>query len=175
VIVVEIRRAELDAREACREGLRLFDAIAGLAGTPGLLCVEWSPLAQVWLGAAGPLFAFWLYEQGLVPQVSLRGADLGGADLRGAYLRGAYLGAADLGGADLGGADLRGADLRGADLRGADLRGAYLRGAYLGAADLRGADLRGADLRGAFRRDEDAAIDGWTARSGILRRMEPQS
>lgn len=46
------------------------------------------------------------------------------------------------------------------DLRSADLRG----------ADLRSANLCGADLGGALRRSDDAQIEGYEIRDGILRR-----
>ena len=146
MIIVRLTRAELVQADACEEGLELFDDVAEMAGTPGELTVEWTSLAAVWLVSVEPDFAGWLYRVGLLPQISLSGADLRGAYLRGADLRGAYL---------------RGADLRGADLRGADLRGAYLRG-----ADLSGAYLRGADLSGAYLRSGDPVPEGWRLHGG---------
>lgn len=61
----------------------------------------------------------------------LSGADLRGANLFGADLSGAYLNAADLGGADLIYANLEGADLYGSNLTDTDLRYAYMRDANL--------------------------------------------
>lgn len=138
MIYVYLSRKTLVRYEACSEGLALFDSLAKAQGRKDRVRVRWSPLAQVWLARDYPGFSAWLFDHGLIPRVSLRGADL-----RGAYLSGA---------------DLSGAYLRGADLRGADLSG----------ADLSGADLNGADLNGAERYNWDTRVDGWRVESGIL-------
>ena len=161
---VWLDRAELVARGVCPEGLALFDSIARIQGRSKKVRLVWTPLSCVWLSRT---YLWWLWQHGLVPMCSVRGADLRGAYLRGADLRGAYLRGADpallveygayLRGADLRGATLTDANLTGANLTGADLRGANLRGAYLRGANLTGANLTGADLRGA-----DQIPAGWT-------------
>ena len=186
-ITVRLSRADLERAGACDSGLALFDALLahqseerarhvspdGRSRRPRRplrhLRVRWTSTHQIWLAALIPGFSRWLYERGLIPQISLaganirganleganlEGANLRGANLRGAYLEGAYLEGANLEGAYLGSAYLGGAYLGGAYLGGADLRGAYLGGAYLRGADLGGAYLGGADLRGA-RADAD--------------------
>jgi hypothetical protein len=99
----------------------------------------------------GPLKKYWAWcvVNGLLPNLSMRRADLRVANLSGADLDSADLTGADLYHANLRRTDLRRADLRNADLFSANLRGADLRGADLRFADLRYADLRDADLRGA--------------------------
>ena len=94
-------------------------------------------------------FLGWGWRNNVLPQWSMRGADLSWADLRGA--------------------DLRGADLREANLSWANLRWADLCGADLCGANLSGADLRGADLRWAW---STIAVDGWDLIDGRLRRAE---
>ena len=154
---VWLDRAELVARGACPEGLALFDSIARIQGRSKKVRLVWTPLSCVWLSRT---YLWWLWQHGLVPMCSVRGAYLRGADLRGAYLRGA----------DPALLVEYGAYLRGADLRGANLTDANLTGANLTGADLRGAALRGADLYGADRPTDPPA--GWTPdASGYLRRM----
>ena len=109
-ITLTLLRADLEAEDACEDGLALYDELSDGAES---ITLEWTLLAQLWL-ARDCEHAGWLRDVGLIPAVSAPGAYLGGA-----YLGGAYLGGAYLRGADLGGAYLRGAYLRGADLRGA--------------------------------------------------------
>ena len=163
---IYLRRSDLVTKNACREGLALFDAVAKLRGKRERIRLEWSPLAYVWLARGG--FSRWLFAHGMAPMPNLRGAYLRGADLSGAHLRGADLRGAHLRSANLYGADLRSANLYGADLSSADLRGADLRGAYLSGADLSGADLSGADLSGAYRASDPPV--GWRVAAGRLER-----
>jgi hypothetical protein len=159
MITVFITRDELVLHEACDDGLAMFDAIAHLAGTPGIVAVaEWTRLHSVWAIFTCSSFALWCEDEGIIPRANLRYADLRGANLSDADLRGA---------------DLRGANLGGAYLGGADLRGAYLGGANLSDADLSGANLSDAYLSGAYR-GSLPAIPGWrTLANGYLERDEP--
>jgi len=160
MIQVSIRRSELVAEGACSDGLALYDSILahqnehrGRRGLPARdrLVMRWSRLHTLMIATSHPGFHAWCVEHGILPQASLRSANLVGANLRGASLVGANLRSANLDGADLRGADLRGASLVGANLRSANLRG----------ASLVGADLLGANLRGAKRGWHNAPIDGW--------------
>lgn len=153
--VVCVTLAELDRLDACTEsgGRELLSAISALQhgeDTGEVIVPEWTPTHSAWLAWAYPALSAWLVEEGVVPQIDLRGADLGGTHLRGA---------------DLYGADLRLANLEGADLEGADLRWANLRGVDLGRANLEGADLEGAD-----RSDTDSPVPGWEVVHGRMRR-----
>lgn len=85
-VTLRLTRTVIASHKACQQGLELFDAIA----PSGLLELEWTPLAMVWLAVAQPQFAEWLYHAGLIPW-SLRDADLSGLDLRSAWLHGAKL------------------------------------------------------------------------------------
>jgi uncharacterized protein YjbI with pentapeptide repeats len=100
MLILKLTRAEIAEKNACADGLALFDEIA----PDGLIETEWTPLHALWLAAGSPGYAGWLREVGLVPAVYLRYANLRYANLRGA----------DLSDADLSGADLSDADLRGA-------------------------------------------------------------
>ena len=93
----------LDRAGACDEGI---DFARDLLGPSGEVEIEWTPEAQGMLlgDPVARQYLGWLWHHGVVPQWSMRGANLYGADLC----------AANLYRADLGGADLRGADLRGA-------------------------------------------------------------
>ena len=111
MITVTITRQTLTAAEVCDDGLALYDSIkrdqdalrTALGKRPCKhLHLPWTPLAQVWLAVAHPGFFRWLYDQGIVPMLTLRRADLRGTDLSGADLYGADLYGADLYGADLG-------------------------------------------------------------------------
>ncbi len=103
---VWLSRDELVSRDACSNGLALFDSIAAMQGRSKKIRLVWNALSCVWLAATPGGFLSWLWEQGLVPMASLRRAHLSGANLSGAYLSGADLSRADLSGADLSGADL---------------------------------------------------------------------
>lgn len=92
VNVVLTRQALVD-RAACPEGLALFDAIA----PSGVWRGEWTLLHGLWLAVAYPAFAAWARDNGLVPWIVARRANLYGANLYGANLRGAYLYAAPSG------------------------------------------------------------------------------
>jgi len=134
-----ITREELKEKEACIEGLVLFDKLA----IDGKLELSTTQNAEHVLRNGGHVYWEWLRENFATPSLyhaNLRGANLSGADLRGANLRDA----------DLRDADLRGANLHGANLHGADLSDAYLRDANLSDADLRDANLHGADLSDAI-------------------------
>jgi hypothetical protein len=103
MITLSLRRKDLvdiHGTPACEGGLALFDAIkamqdddrrkAGKAPRHGLT-VTWTRAHQVWAAVAYPGFAAWLRDNGLAPNVSLRGADLSDANLRGADLSGARI------------------------------------------------------------------------------------
>ncbi len=175
MISICLSLSELIVRDACDEGVALFEAIAGDADE--IYIEEWTPLHAVWIRVVYPSFARWLEQDDLIPSASLSGADLRGADLRnaelyradlrGADLRNAYLRDAYLRDACLIGADLRGANLRRANLHYASLRNANMRGADLRDACLIGADFSGADLLGAIRY---IAPFGWVSVDGYLRR-----
>jgi uncharacterized protein YjbI with pentapeptide repeats len=161
MITVTITLADLEAHNACAEGIALYEACCRrFKGGKRYVRFEWTPLHQIWLATAYSSFCGWLRDFGLVPACNLRETNLSGANLRGADLRGANLSGANLSGANLlgvylseanlSGADLSGADLHGADLSGANLSVANLYGANLSGADLRGANLRGANLSGAY-------------------------
>ena len=163
MICVSITLKELQKHGACPEGLALFRSFSFAGEWIG----AWTPIHALWSATAYPSFAAWARDKGIIPIVSLYGANLQGANLRGANLRGADLRDANLQGADLRGADLYGANLEGANLRGANLRGADLEGADLEGANLYGANLRGADLYGANRPE---GSPGYIVMNGYLSR-----
>ncbi len=126
MIIVHITEKDLVTAGACAGGIAFWRTLATPSPKGNMrVRVKWTLFHQVWASIVCPSFYGWARDKGMIPQLSLYGADLRGADLRGANLYGA-----DLFGADLRGADLRGADLRGADLRGANLQDANLLGAY---------------------------------------------
>ena len=94
---VWISRQQLTDAHACREGLAMFDHLKvgqderrisrGLKPRAKLR-LEWSALSFMWLEAEGRRFASWMFQHGIVPMPSFRGANLGGANLSGAYLVG---------------------------------------------------------------------------------------
>jgi uncharacterized protein YjbI with pentapeptide repeats len=148
-ILVSIHRSDLVAKEACIEGLAIFDGLVSLQGQiKDVWSFEWTTLCAVWLSVWQPSHSAWLRHHGFIPIANLRNAYLRSANLGGANLCSADLRSANLGGANLGGANLCSADLRNADLRNANLRSADLRSADLRSADLGGADLRSADRPG---------------------------
>lgn len=164
-VVVHLSRQTILDRQACAEGLDLFDELCAMQGTPGSLAVEWTPLAALLLTATEPSFTLWLNGQNLIPPPDLSGHDLSGMDLsrlnlmranlRGTNLRGANLRGSYLFGADLTDADLRDADLTDAELMEANLKHADFRGANLFDAQMQGVtafytDFRGANLQGAY-------------------------
>ena len=104
---------------------------------------DWTPKHQLlllgWCPELRKRLSNFFWAKNILPQFSLRSADLSGANLRSADLSGANLRSANLSGADLSGANLRSANLRSANLSGADLSGANLYGANLRSANLSGA------------------------------------
>ena len=105
-----ITREELKEKEACIEGLVLFDKLA----IDGKLELSTTQNAEHVLRNGGHVYWEWLRENFATPSLyhaNLRGANLSGADLSGANLRDANLRDADLRDADLHGANLHGADL----------------------------------------------------------------
>ena len=90
MISVTLWRKTIVRLGACPNGLALFDAIAsGQSETDTLRrdrikVANWTVLHSLWLAHAQPGFCGWLRDQGLIPIVNYRGADLGGADLGGA-------------------------------------------------------------------------------------------
>jgi uncharacterized protein YjbI with pentapeptide repeats len=87
---------ERDLANACAEGIALWRLIAEQSkrSKKGELRVKctWTLLHQLWFATAYPSFYGWMRNVGLVPQISMRDANLGGANLRSADLRGADLG-----------------------------------------------------------------------------------
>lgn len=169
-----LQRSELEEWNACELGMDLFNDIAKTRGTFDTIEIEWTPFLQVLLAAGFPAFAEWLRDVGLLPQVTLWGANLSHASLYCAHLTGLCLREADLRCAELFGADLDFCDLGEANLQRADLRQTSLIGAYLSQANLEGADLRGAyldhtNLWNARRYDSDPPIPGWVSRHGFLK------
>ena len=124
MLIIQLRRADLEREGACREGLALFDAIKAaqddVRRATGRkprrsLRVRWTLTHQLWMATAYPQFFGWLGDVGLLPRAHARsGANLGGANLYGANLYGANLVRANLDGANLDGANLCGANLCGA-------------------------------------------------------------
>lgn len=102
---VTISHKELKQKDACDDGLELFESIVPRGTWEG----EWTILHSLMI-AANSKFLGWLEGRQVVP-CALVGADLCYANLRGANL--CY--------ANLSGADLRGADLSDANLSGATL------------------------------------------------------
>ena len=175
MLIIQLRRADLEREGACREGLALFDAIKAaqddVRRATGRkprrsLRVRWTLTHQLWMATAYPQFFGWLGDVGLLPRAHARsGANLGGANLVRANLDGANLVRANLYGANLVRANLVRANLYGANLVRAYLGGAYLVRAYLGGANLDGAYLVRANLDGANLRSANlggARLDGAT-------------
>jgi uncharacterized protein YjbI with pentapeptide repeats len=171
---IKITRAQLVAHDVCQEVLSWYDRHA----PSGVWEADWTKDLQAALLRERGEFVTWAAHEGLLPRLSMQGADLTGADLTGANLWRAPLGRANLTGANLSGAYLSCADLRCAYLRGANLTGADLIGADLTGADLTGADFTGADLgranlvranlKGAMRYPSDPPIRGWRSAEGVL-------
>ena len=94
---IVIRRSELLAHGACKEGLEFFRTIA----PKGILKVEWSPLVQCWLAVEARQFISWAICHNIIPIANLYGANLESANLYGANLESANLVRANLYGANL--------------------------------------------------------------------------
>lgn len=124
----------LRANGACPEGIDFFLSIKAES-------IEWTIDQQLWFATTAPSFYGWCVRKGLLPLMSMAGADLKGKSLVGANLAGV-----DLSGADLTGVDLSGASLHGADLTGAILKSAKLEGVNLQQATLKDAVLDDAKL-----------------------------
>ena len=104
---VWLDRDTLVQHGACPDGLAVFDALSALQARPGgRVLIRWDPLTEVWSRAVLRGHVGWLFERGLVPRMSLRGADLAYADLHRANLRGASLHRANLRGANYPTGDL---------------------------------------------------------------------
>jgi len=136
-----LSRTDLTRAGACPEGIKRFNELF-----PQGLATPWTVTHQLWAAWAEPAFYSWLRDKGLLPVLSMRGANLSGANLSRADLSRANLSGANLSGANLSGADLSRANLSRANLSGANLSRANLSRANLYGADLYEADLRGADL-----------------------------
>ena len=108
------------------------------------------------------------FDQALMNEAQLQGANLFRAQFQGADLRGAQLQRADLFSTQLQGANLSGAQLQGAELFRAQLQGAYLSGARLRGAYLSGAQLQGAYL-GGTQLDPAKDLSAATLRGAALR------
>ena len=88
-VYVWLDRTTLVQHGACPDGLAVFDALSALQARPGgRVRIRWDPLTEVWSRVVWPGYAEWLFDRGLCPQMSIRGANLSGADLSGAYLGG---------------------------------------------------------------------------------------
>ncbi len=87
MIIVDIRESDLAG--ACEGGIAFWRSIATMSkrGPKGELRmkVKWSVFHQLWASVACPSFFGWAREQGLVPQISMRSADLRGASSYVAY------------------------------------------------------------------------------------------
>ncbi len=130
MITISLLRSALAAATPCAKGLALYDDIKAQAdeqrvaeGKPARrgIVIRWTRTHALWLAYAYPDFSAWLIENGIVPAISFRDANLYGANLRGANLRGANLSWANLSWANLRGANLSCANLSWANLRGANL------------------------------------------------------
>ena len=88
MITVTLTARDLTQREACAPAMALFATMTEGRNT---ITVEWTPLHVLWLAAVYPEYSGWLVEHGLVPAISLHGANLTDANLHGANLRGANL------------------------------------------------------------------------------------
>ena len=111
-----------------------------------------SMLAWFWLMRIGPIIVARKaqFQDAVMSELNLRGADFREADLRGLVLTRSSLLRSQSGlQTDFTKANLAGANLMGAFLKDVNFRQASLRGADLTMADLSGADLTGAVLEGA--------------------------
>ena len=85
---ITITREELEAADACEEGLAWFDSIA----PDGIWSGDWTHQQQIALATgAGRAYAQWAMGAHLLPAYNLTGANLTDARLKGAYLKGANL------------------------------------------------------------------------------------
>ncbi len=115
MISVSIWRKTLVRRNACADGLALFDAIAAQQPANDKRRLEririrnWTPLHGLWAWIDAARFAQWCEARQIIPRADLTYADLSGADLSGANLSRANLSRSDLSGAILSRADLSGA------------------------------------------------------------------
>jgi uncharacterized protein YjbI with pentapeptide repeats len=107
----------LTSKDACKEGIKKFAELY----PDGFDLSEWTEEKQIEF-IKGPLrpYFWWAINKKLIPQWSMRGANLRGANLRDADLQGANLYDADLQGANLHDANLHDADLRGAKFMSPD-------------------------------------------------------
>ena len=144
---IRITRESLEFHSACNSGLKTFDHFTN---ETGVLELQWSPLAALWLATSYPDEVRWLHQRGLIPPANLRHCRLRGLDLRGAYLVGAWLDGADFRGADLSSADLSFAHIDTADFRGAVLANAKFQHAYMKNCLLQRAELRYSNFTGAY-------------------------
>jgi hypothetical protein len=125
MIAVSIWRKRMVRMGACKEGLDLFDAIALQQPKTDKLRANrirvrnWTILHQFWICSAYGSFAYWLRENGHIPWIEQRSANLSSANLRSANLSSANLIWADLRSANLSSANLSSANLSSADLRSA--------------------------------------------------------
>ena len=89
-ITVAIYERDLRDAGACEEGIALWRSIAERSrrSKKGELRVKitWTRTHMLWFATAYPSFYAWCRDSGIVPQCSLRSANLGGANLRSANL-----------------------------------------------------------------------------------------
>ena len=71
-IYIYLRRSDLVAANACREGLALYDQIAAMRGKREKIRIPWGPLAVSWLDARGN-FGTWLVAHGIAPSTATAG------------------------------------------------------------------------------------------------------
>ena len=106
--MLTITLQQLTDLRACEPAARLFSEQFG----DRLDIPEYTPQHQEWLvRSEWRRYLGWVWGNNVLPQWSMREADLSEADLRGADLRGADLSGANLSGANLSEADLSWADL----------------------------------------------------------------
>ena len=92
MISVTIFRSELLDNRACEEGMEVFEKLAELQGNSDSVHIpEWTVTHYIWALRAYPAFTCWCRNIGLIPNMSLSGANLSGANLSGANLFGANL------------------------------------------------------------------------------------
>lgn len=148
VILTSQELLERGGEPACEKGVALFDEISALAGTPGVIDVEWTALADLWLSKAYPQFVHWLRIEGFIPNGVLRRVRAD-TDLNGACLRRCDLSEADLRCSELSCCDFEGAILKCALLLDATADHANFENASLYAASLSRANLQRADFSNA--------------------------
>src|SRR5258708_39418569 len=95
MITVTITKEQLEAADACGDGLDLYEACCCEVGHVQIK--DWQHVHSVWLATAYPSFSDWLVSNGIIPRANLARANLGGAHPDGAYPAPPHPAPADLG------------------------------------------------------------------------------